>query len=54
MNVAVYLLRCFQMGIRLCELDELNESTVMDMITEASNDDCEYPEIASQEDFNNF
>lgn len=54
MNVAVYLLRCFQMGIQLCELEELEEGTVMDMITESSNDSYDYPEIANQEDFRNF
>ena len=42
------------MGIRLCELEELEEGIVMDMITEASNDEFDYPEIASQEDFRNF
>lgn len=54
MNVALYMLRCFQMGLRLTELEELNQGLVMDMITEASNDDYEYPSIANKEDFKRF
>ena len=54
MNVAVYLLRCFQMGIRLCELEELDQGLVMDMITESANDSYDYPSLATKEDFERF
>ena len=54
MNVAVYLLRIFQMGIRLSELEELDEGIILDMITEMGNDDYDYPALATQEDFRSF
>lgn len=54
MNIALYMLRCFQMGLRLIELEELSQGLVMDMITESSNDSYDYPSIANKEDFKRF
>ena len=48
------MLRALQAGIRITELDELDEGMVMDIITEAANDRCEYREVASQSDFDRF
>ena len=54
MNLAVFLLRAIQIGLTLDDLDSLEYGTVADMITESSNDNCEYKELASQEDFDKF
>lgn len=54
MNVAVYMLRAKQMGLTLKEMDELEEGFINDMIIESGNDNCEYREIATQKDFDDF
>ncbi len=35
-------------------MDELTEGDVMDMLIERSNDDTEYDELATQDDFDAF
>ena len=42
------------MGLRLSDLDALDYGFILDMITESSNDDYKYKELASQEDFDRF
>jgi len=42
------------LGLRISDLDELDEGMVWDMIIEAKNDDYEYPYEATQEDFAAF
>lgn len=54
MNTAVYLLRAVQMGLTLSDLDCLEVGTVLDMMTEAANDNCKYDQIATQDDFDRF
>ena len=54
MTVGLFLLRAFQMGLRMDDLDGLEYGTVLDMMTEAGNDDCEYQEMASQSDMDRF
>jgi hypothetical protein len=54
MNLALFLLRAVQIGLRLEDLDCLEYGTVFDMITESANDGCEYREVATQEDFDRF
>lgn len=54
MNTAVYMLRCFQMGLKMADLEELNEGFVVDMMIESANDDYDYPRIATKEDFAKF
>lgn len=54
MNTALFLLRCVQMGLRISELDMLNYGTVLDMMTESSNDEYEYQPVATQEDMDKF
>ena len=54
MTLALFLLRAIQIGLKLPDLDCLETGTVYDIITEASNDDCEYKQVATQEDFDRF
>jgi len=48
------LLRCIELGISLHDLDLLDIGMVLDMLAERSNDDLEWPVIATQEDMDNF
>lgn len=48
------MVRAKQMGITLSEMDELEEGFIMDMIIESGNDNYEYKELASQDDFDKF
>jgi hypothetical protein len=54
MTTALFLLRAFELGLHVEDLDSLEYGVVLDMMTEASNDDCEYNTIATQEDFDRF
>lgn len=38
----------------MADLDFLTYGQVKDILTEYSNDDCEYPELATQADFDRF
>lgn len=53
-STALFLLRATQLGLTMNDLDRLTLGMVFDMFTEYSNDSCEYEELATQEDFNNF
>lgn len=48
------MLRCVQLGISIRDLDLLTVGLVNDMFTENTNDNCEYREVASQDDFDKF
>lgn len=54
MTLALFLLRAYQMGLVMDDLDCLEYGTVVDMMTESSNDSCEYKTLASQDDFDKF
>ena len=54
MSVALFLLRCTEVGLSMSDLDELTVGMVNDMFVEKSNDDYDWKEIASQEDFDRF
>jgi len=54
MTTGLYLLRCIQIGLRIPDLDALEYGLIMDIITESSNDDYKYKEIANQDDFDRF
>lgn len=54
MNTALFLLRAVQIGLKLSDLDSLDSGMVMDMFTERCNDDCEYRQLATQDDFDGF
>lgn len=48
------MLRCFQIGLHIADLEALSVGTVYDLITEQGNDQYEYRDVANQEDFDNF
>lgn len=54
MTLALFLLRAYQMHLTMDDLDCLEYGTVLDMMTESSNDSCEYIPLANQEDFDKF
>ncbi len=55
MTTPLFLLRCVQLGISICDLDLLTIGLVNDMYAENGNDDYkEYKELATQADFDRF
>ena len=54
MTTALFLLRSAQLGIPIRDLELLTIGMVTDMMIEAGNDRCEYPQLATQEDFDRF
>lgn len=48
------MLRCFQNGISIKDLEHLSMGLVLDIFTESSNDSYDYKELATQEDFDNY
>lgn len=54
MSTALFLLRCTEVGLSMADLDDLTVGMVNDMFVEKSNDDYDWKEIASQEDFDKF
>jgi hypothetical protein len=54
MTTGLFMLRAVQIGLTINDLDGLEYGTVVDMLTEAGNDDCNYRELATQEDFDRF
>ena len=54
MSVALFLLRCTELGLSMQDLDCLTIGMVNDMYTEKSNDNYEYKIVATQDDFNKF
>lgn len=54
MSVALFLLRCTELGLSMQDLDYLTIGMVNDMYTEKSNDNYEYKIVATQDDFNKF
>lgn len=54
MTGALFLLRALQVGLRLSDLDELEEGQVADIIIESGNDSAEYDFVATQEDMDAF
>ena len=54
MSVALFLLRCTEIGLSMNDLDLLTVGMVNDMFVEKSNDNYEWRELASQDDLNKF
>lgn len=54
MTIGLYLLRAFQMGLHMADLEALSYGQVLDMMTESVNDGAEYKQLATQEDFDRF
>ena len=48
------MLRCFQIGLRITDLEDIEVGFIFDMLTELGNDKCEYRQLACQEDFDKF
>ncbi len=48
------MLRCVQLGISVRDLDLLTIGLVNDMFIENQNDEYDYPELATQDDFDRF
>jgi hypothetical protein len=48
------MLRCFQCGISIADLEQMSIGMVYDIITESKNDNYEYKQIATQSDYDNF
>ena len=54
MTTALFLLRCTEVGLSMADLDELTVGMVNDMFVEKSNDNYNWKELASQDDFDRF
>lgn len=54
MNTAVTVLRAIQVGLTLADLDYLDYGDLIDILTESRNDQEQYPEIATQSDYDQF
>ena len=54
MTTALFLLRAAQLGIQMRDLELLTIGMVTDMMIEAENDEFEYNQLATQEDFDKF
>lgn len=54
MTTPLLYLRCIQMGLSISDIDELDMGFIYDMFAENSNDSLEYPDLATQEDFDKF
>lgn len=54
MTVGLFLLRCIELGVSVSDLDLLDTGMIFDMYVEKANDNEEYDEIATQNDFDRF
>ena len=54
MTTALFLLRCTEVGLSMADLDDLSVGMVNDMFVEKSNDNYDWKELASQDDFDRF
>ena len=54
MTTPLFLLRCVQLGLSIRDLDLLTIGLVCDMFTEMSNDEMNYPIVATQSDMDRF
>lgn len=54
MTCALYDLRAAQLGLSLKDLEEITMGMFTDMFTERANDDYNYPQVATAEDYANF
>ena len=54
LNTALYMLRAFQMGLTVSDMEQIPMGLILDMITEESNDYADYDRVPTQEDFDAF
>lgn len=50
MTIGLYLLRVFQLGMSISDIDNLSVGMVLDIFTESANDDYNYKPLANQHD----
>lgn len=48
------MLRCYQVGITIADLELMSVGMVLDIFTESANDNCHYENMANQADFDKF
>ena len=48
------MLRCKEIGLSVMELEQIDFGLVADMMVEKGNDDFNWPQKASQDDFDRF
>ena len=48
------MLRCFQAGLHISDLEVLSIGMVFDIFTESDNDSFDYKQLANQNDFDKF
>jgi hypothetical protein len=53
-STALIVLRAVQIGLKLDDLDCLSLGMIYDILTEAANDDYNWKQIATQDDFDRF
>ena len=53
-NTAVFLNRCLELGLHPSDLCLFEYGTILDMLIEKGNDNCEWNTLATQEDFDRF
>lgn len=54
MTSALLVLRAYQMGLTLDDLDSLEYGFLIDMMTESQNDEANYDRVATQEDIDRW
>lgn len=54
MTTPLFMLRAVQLGISIHDMDLLTIGLILDMHTESINDNEQYPDKATQDDFNKF
>lgn len=54
MTTPLFMLRCIQLGLSICELDLLTIGLINDMFIESRNDEAKYKTLATQDDFDKF
>lgn len=54
MTIGLYLLRAFQIGMSIDDLESMSVGMMLDIITEHSNDSYEYTPLATQKDMDAF
>lgn len=53
-NIAIYMLRCVELGLSLEMMERITVGDVYDMLTEKGNDNEDYPLAATQDDIDGF
>lgn len=54
MTTPLLMLSALDLGLSLADMDEMTIGMIEDMAAERSNDDYNWPYLATQEDFDNF